>query len=379
MATRLIRILELRSVRGTGGGPEKTILLGAAQADATRFRVLVCYIRDQRDNTFSLGDRARALGVDYVEATERHSIDPGVFPQLRRIIRDHRIDLVHAHEYKTDLLALLLARRTGVVPLATAHGWTGQSGRERRLYYPADKWLLARYPRVVAVSTDIKEELVRAGAHPDRVTVILNSIDPDAFRRDPSRIAHVRSSLGFQPSDIVVGAVGRVERQKRFDLLLDAMVPILATRPTVQLAIVGDGTLLDAVRAHARALGIDDRCRFLGHRQDIADLHHAFDLFVQSSEYEGTPNAVLEAMAMETPLVVTDVGGTRELAEPDVHCLLVPSRDVAALRGAIEAALSDPAAARRRAVAARRRIETDLSFTQRTRRLESIYAEMVHA
>jgi glycosyltransferase involved in cell wall biosynthesis len=133
------------------------------------------------------------------------------------------------------------------------------------------------------------------------------------------------------------------------------------------------------VRAHARALGIDDRCRFLGHRQDIADLHHAFDLFVQSSEYEGTPNAVLEAMAMETPLVVTDVGGTRELAEPDVHCLLVPSRDVAALRGAIEAALSDPAAARRRAVAARRRIETDLSFTQRTRRLESIYAEMVHA
>ena len=275
MTSRVIRILELRSVRGTGGGPEKTILLGAAQADTTRFHVLVCYIRDQRDNTFSLGDRARALGVEYVEVTERHSIDPGVFPQLTRIIRDQRIDLVHAHEYKTDLLALLLAKRTGVVPLATAHGWTGQSGRERRIYYPADKWLLARYPRVIAVSTDIKDELVRAGAQPDRVTVILNSIDPAVFKRDPSRVEQIRSSLGFQPSDVVVGAVGRVERQKRFDLLLDAMVQTLAARPTVRVAIVGDGSLLAAVKAHAEALGIADRCRFLGQRQDIADLHHA--------------------------------------------------------------------------------------------------------
>jgi glycosyltransferase involved in cell wall biosynthesis len=114
-------------------------------------------------------------------------------------------------------------------------------------------------------------------------------------------------------------------------------------------------------------------CQFLGHRLDVADLHDAFDLCVQSSEYEGTPNAVLEALAMETPLVATDVGGTRELAFPDVHALIVPPRDTSALRSAMAAVLADPAAAERRATAGRARVEHDLSFAERTRRLENIY------
>lgn len=377
--SRVIRVLELRSVRGTGGGPEKTILFGAAQRDAARFDVLVCYIRDRRDTTFHLGERARALGVEYVEVDERHSIDPGIFPQLIRIIRQHKIDLVHAHEYKTDLVALLLAKMTGVIPLATAHGWTGQSSRELKVYYPADKWLLARYPRVVAVSTDIKEELVRHGAKADRITVILNSIDPALFKREPARTPGLRAALGLAPDHFVIGSVGRVERQKRFDLLLEALAPLMKARPLVRLVIVGDGSLLEEIKGIADRLAITPQCVFTGHRQDIADLHHTFDLFVQSSEYEGTPNAVLEAMALETPLVFTDVGGTRELAFHDVHGIMVPSRDVPALRAAIERAMADPAGMQARARAARTRIETDLSFTQRTRRLEQIYAEMTHA
>ena len=374
-----VRVLELRSVRGTGGGPEKTILFGAARADRTRVHVTVCYIRDERDEVFALGQRAKDLGLDYVEVTERHSLDPRVLAKVVRIVEQHRIGIVHAHEYKTDLLALLLARRTGVVPLATAHGWTGHSARERYLYYPADKWLLARYPRVVAVSTDIRNELVRHGARPDLVTVILNSIDPDAFVRDPSRRAPVRHGLGLDDEAIVVGAVGRAEPQKRFDLLLDAMVPLLAGTPRIRLVIVGAGSRLSSLEEHARGLGIADRCVFTGHRSDIADLHNAFDLFVQSSEYEGTPNAVLEAMAMTSPLVATDVGGTAELAVDGEHGLIVPPHDVPALTAAINRVLQDPEAAATRARAARRRVETDLSFATRTRRLEDIYVDLAHA
>ncbi|MCC7044041.1 MAG: glycosyltransferase [Acidobacteria bacterium] len=376
---RPVRVLELRSVRGTGGGPEKTILFGAARADASRVHVVVCYIRDRRDDVFSLGDRARALGIEYAEVLERHSVDPGVLPQLVRLVREHKIDLVHAHEYKTDLLALLLARRTGIVPLATAHGWTGQSARERYVYYPVDKWLLSRYPRVVAVSTDIRNDLVHHGARPERITVILNAIDPDAFRRETARRSPVRSALGLADADVVIGAVGRAEPQKRFDLLLEAMVPVFARHPAVRLVIAGDGSQLAGLKAQAATLGISDRCVFTGHRQDVADLHQAFDLFVQSSEYEGTPNAVLEAMAMETPLVATDVGGTGELAADGKHGWLVRAHDVPALTRAVEEALQDPAAARTRARAARQRVETELSFAIRTRRLEDIYVELVHA
>src|SRR5262245_16942282 len=119
-----IRILELRSVRGTGGGPEKTILLGALMSDPRQYHVTVCYLRDRRDDIFGVDHRAAQAGVDYVEVTEKHSFDPGVWPQLRRLIRERAIDIIHAHDYKTNLLALLLSRVTGAAALSTVHGWT---------------------------------------------------------------------------------------------------------------------------------------------------------------------------------------------------------------------------------------------------------------
>lgn len=375
----LINVLELRSIRGSGGGPEKTILHGAALANRARFNILVCYVRDERDREFTLDARARQLNVDYVEVIERHSFDPGVIGQLTALVRERGIHIVHAHDYKTDLAAYWIARRTGIIPLATAHGWTGQSGREQRLYYPADRFILRRYPRVIAVSSEIRQRLLDSGASPDRVSVILNGIDPSSHRREPERRGPVRAALGFAPTDYVIGAVGRVERQKRFDQLIEAVAPLMADRPRIHLAIAGSGSLLDSARAAAAERNISDRCHFLGHRTDVADLHHAFDLFVQSSEYEGTPNAVLEAMAMETPVVATRAGGTEELFEDGVHGILVPVRDPSALRDAILEAIDDPASASVRARAARDRIETELSFLTRTRRLETVYEELVHA
>jgi glycosyltransferase involved in cell wall biosynthesis len=211
LADSRLRILELRSVFGTGGGPEKTILLSAAHADRARFDVTVSYIRDQRDSVFRIHDRAHGLGVTYAEVTERHSFDPRIWRSLRQLVRDRRIDIVHAHDYKTNLLTLMLARAEGIIPLSTAHGWTGHSWREQRLYYPIDRRLLARFPLVLAVSSDIRSALLRAGARPDRVEVVLNSIDPDAFRRAREREPAARAALGLQPGDVVLGAVGRRE------------------------------------------------------------------------------------------------------------------------------------------------------------------------
>jgi glycosyltransferase involved in cell wall biosynthesis len=373
---RRLSILELRSVRGTGGGPEKTILFGAECADRTRFAVTVCYIRDDRDDVFGIDARAANLDIDYVEIRERHSFDVRIWPQLKQLVRDRRIDIVHGHDYKTNLLAYLISKRLGVHALATSHGWTGNTKRELWLYYPADKRLLARFKRVIAVSSDIKNDLVRAGARPERVEMMLNAIDPEAFRRNPADVSEVRRALDFKPGEFVIGAVGRLEAQKRFDLLIEAFAPLALEQPRLQLVIVGDGSCRNALETQAIACGIRSQCRFLGHRGDIGTVHHAFDLFVQSSEYEGTPNAVLEAMAMETPLVATDVGGTRDLARPGVEGVIVPAHSVSALRRAIEDVLADPTTARARAVAARRRIETDLSFETRTRRLEAIYDQL---
>lgn len=374
--TRPIRVLELRTVRGTGGGPEKTILLGTARTDARRFAVTVCYIRDARDTIFSIDEWARALGVDYAEVLERHSFDPSIWPRLRQLIRERAIDIVHAHDYKANLLAWLLAKREGVLALSTVHGWTGHSVRERWVYYPADKRVLARFPRLIAVSSDVKRELVQAGARPDHVVTVLNGIDPCAFHRDRTREGVIRMSLGIGEHAVVIGAVGRLEPQKRFDVLIDAFADLLKTMPEARLVIAGDGSLREDLAARVAARGIADRCHLLGHRTDVSDLHHAFDLFVQSSDYEGTPNAVLEAMALETPIVATSAGGTAEVARDGREALIVPAGDRGALLDAIRCALDDGQATRARTAAARRRVETDLSFDARMRAVEQVYVDL---
>jgi glycosyltransferase involved in cell wall biosynthesis len=373
---RPIRILELRSVRGTGGGPEKTILLGTARTDARRFDITVCYLRDRRDDVFSVDVRAATLPVNYIELVESHSFDVSIFSRLRKIVREREIDIVHAHEYKTDALAWLLSKVEPITPLSTVHGWTGHSARELRFYYPLDKWILGFFPRLIAVSSDIRDELVRWGADPRRIDTVLNGIDHDAFRRDPSRRQSARQALGLSDGDYVLGSVGRLEPQKRFDLLIDVFAALHREQPQLRLVIAGDGSLAGALRHQVDRLGLGDSCRLLGHRTDVIELHHAFDLFVQSSDYEGTPNAVLEAMALETPVVATSAGGSAEIVRHGVDGLIVPPGDARALADAIHAAIADPAAAAARVRAARHRVETDLSFDTRMRAVEAIYVEL---
>jgi len=370
------RILELRSVFGTGGGPEKTILLGTARTDRSRYEITVCYIRDARDPIFSIGGRAAPLGVDYVEVVERSSFDVGIIPKLRRLIRDRRIDIIHAHDPKTNVLTLLLAKLEGAIPLTTAHGYTGNSPRELRVYYPLDKRLMRYFPIAIAVSEDLRETAIAHGAKPERVRTITNGIDASLFRRDRSREAAIRAALGVRPDEVVIGSVGRAARQKRFDLLLRAFAEASKTRPGLRLLIAGDGEERAALERLAEELGVGRAC-LLGHRSDIADLHHAFDIFVQSSDYEGTPNAVLEAMAFETPVVATTAGGTAQLVEDGVHGLLLAPGDERALARRILEAVGDPEGRARRAAAARRRVEGDLSFDTRMRRVEAIYDELM--
>ena len=371
--SRPIRVLELRSVRGTGGGPEKTILLGAARADRRRFEVTVCYIRDRRDDVFGIDAKASRLGVDYVEVHERHSFDPAIWPGLRRLVRERGIDIVHAHEHKTDLIALLLARAENVIPIATAHGWSGNSFREG-VYYYFDRRLLPRYPIVIAVSEPIRQALLKQGAAPERVRRISNGIDHLEFQRKPAVRAKVRSALGIPGDTIVIGAVGRLEPVKRFDVLLEAAARL---QHRTLAMIVGDGSSRPQLAQRAAALGIADRLHLTGHRDDARDLHQALDVYVQSSDSEGVPNAVLEAMALETPVVATDVGGTRELIDDEVHGLLTPRRDPDALARAVTRTLAERSATVRRVAAARARIEGELSFETRMRAVELIYEELV--
>jgi len=371
-----LRILELRSVWGTGGGPEKTILLGTARTDRERYRITVCYLREEGDRLYRIDERARELGVDYVEVRERHPFDPRIWRSLKEIVRDRRIQVVHAHDYKTNALAWMLSKRLGVKIMSTAHGYTGES-RKERFYYAIDKRVLARFPRVIAVSEELRDELVRKGSRPERVTTILNAIDPDRFRYDPARRAACRAQFGIPEDAIALGSVGRVEVQKRFDIQVDLMRRLREEGRAVQLLVAGTGSRMPSLERRIEEAGLQGTCRLLGQVDDVPALHHALDLFVQSSDYEGTPNVVLEAMALEPPVVATAAGGTADLVRDGVDGRIVACGDRDGLLAAIREALDDPDARARWAASARRRVETDLSFGQRMASVERIYDELM--
>lgn len=374
---RPIRILELRSVWGTGGGPDKTILLGAAKADPAHAAVTVCYLRHTEDPAYGLHERACQLGVDYVEIRERHALDAAAWRALKQLVLARGINIVHSHDYKTNLLALLLARVTPAVAMSTAHNWSGASWKERLIYYPADKRLARFFRAIIAVSPEVRGELLRRGAPASRVTTMANGIDHEEYRRRPDREAEIRCALGLSRRDIVIGSVGRLGPEKRFDLLLSAFAEAAHAVPALRLVIAGEGDQRQALGRRAASLGISNSVALLGHRTDIVDLHHAFDLYVQSSDIEGSPNAVLEAMAMETPVIATDAGGTRELITHLVQGWIVPTGQPESLAQAIRTVVTDPASARARARQARLKVERELSFDVRTRRLEQLYADLV--
>jgi glycosyltransferase involved in cell wall biosynthesis len=148
---------------------------------------------------------------------------------------------------------------------------------------------------------------------------------------------------------------------------------VVAEHPRARLVVVGDGSLRTELTSLSQSLGVHDACRWLGHRDDLVELYQVFDVLVQSSETEGTPNAILEAMATETPIVATDVGGTTELARPGIDGLIVPNHDVAALKAAVDSVRLDRKGALARSTSARQRVEAELSFVARTRRLERLY------
>lgn len=374
-----IRVLELRSAHGAGGGPDKTILAGAAASDARDFAITVCYLRDRRDTAFTIGAAASAEGVDFVTVDERHSFDRAVWPALVRLVRDKRIDIVHAHDYKTDLLALALARSTGIMPMATVHNWCGRSLRERLLYYPADKRLMRFFPVVIAVSSPIQRELARLGVPPEHIRLLVNGVNAQAYRRDEGVAAQARADLGAGPGDVVIGAVGRLEAEKRFDLLIEATAALRERGRRVRLVILGEGSSRVQLETLARARRVVDACVLPGFCPHPARLSQGFDVFVQSSDDEGTSNSVLEAMALEVPIVATAVGGTGDLVSNGEHALLVPPRNIDALATAIERTLDDPDATQGRVRRARLRVEGPLSFAARNRALESIYVERMAA
>lgn len=375
-----IRLLELRNTYKWGGGPDKTILLSAERHDRSRVEVIVAYIRDIRDHEFRIAEKARAKGLTFYEIEERRKFDLRVLSALKEIIVKHDINLIHAHDYKTDLFAYLLRLwlRRRLTLLSTAHAWV-MVGAKGELYRRLDLLLMRRFDHLIAVSHATKNEMVEAGVSPELISVIHNAIDTAAWRPFPESQAF-RNELGISLSAPVVGYVGRIMPEKDLDTWVRAAARVGQQYPDAQFVLIGEGKddqTLQQLTDLASTLGLTGRVHFPGYRENLLPVYASFDVFFLSSRREGLPNSILEAMALGIPVVTTDVAGAKELVVDKKTGYVFPQGDVENLASAITSLLSNTFLKQQMGRAGRERVENEFSFSVRLRRIEDLYARVL--
>ena len=274
-----------------------------------------------------------------------------------RLLRRERCDVAVTLLFVSDVVGRLLAHVARVPRLVTSiqtHD-TNYTWWQRRLVRFTMRWA----DLVLLNSEHFREfAITEEGAPPDRLVVIHNSIRLEDYAHPIDRAA-VRAELGVQRNEVLLGSIGRLVRQKGFDVLLQAIA--LIPRVDIRLLIAGVGADEAQLRAQAVALGVQERVCFAGYRRDVPRLMKCFDLYTHASRFEGMPIVVLEAMAAGCPVVATAVDGTLELIEAGVHGWLVPPENPKILADAIQTALNEPQEMQRRARAAQQHVAEHFS------------------
>ena len=355
---------------GDVGGAERVVhTLATGQHRAGHRVAVAAVLGNGTDRQLFLAPLDRA-GVE----TMTLRISPRAYGRERAAIvelcRRLRPDVVHTHGYHVDVVDAGAARRAGVPTVTTVHGFTGGDFKNW-IYERLQRRAFRRFDAVVAVSRPLARDLERTGVPPARLHVVPNAWpahDPPPLGRNQAR-----EQLEVPEGRFHVGWVGRLTREKGLNVLLAAL-RLLEDVPLV-VSVVGDGRQRPQLQDEAARLGVGNRVRWLGTVAEAGRLFAAFDVFALSSRTEGTPIVLFEAMAAETPIVATAVGGVPDVVTPQ-EALLVAAEDPAALAQAIRSVFTNPAAAGERARRARARLASEFAPVPWLERYEAIYRSL---
>ena len=361
-----MRVLWL--IRGLGPGGAERLLLAQARAAGPDVRYEVAYQVAAKDHL--VGDLVDA-GVD----VHLLPTGPGWPLALRRLVADRGIEVVHAHAPAMAVGARLGLRLLPGGPrprlIYTEHNrW--------QAYRPSTRWANAATFAIDDRTISVSEEARRSVLAPlrGRVEALHHGIDRDELEARAGDRASTRAELGVGTDEVLLAHVANYRREKAHEVLIDAMAELASSRPEVRVVMVGQGQRWDEVARHLATRDLGDRIQMLGFREDVAAIVAASDALVLSSDHEGLPVAVMEALTLGVPVIATAVGGIPEAVDDGVEGLLVPPRDPVALAGAIERLAEDPELRARLGRAARRRSEAFDAATV-TRHIEGAYAALL--
>lgn len=368
MTGRPIRVLHLRDSPWVDG-PGRTIFDTATHLDPARIEYHVgAFIPVDRKDEHPLVKSLRAAGASVRQLTDRGGLDRELVAEIVALIDELEIDVLHTSEFRSNVMGLLARRQRPVKLVATVHGWIANDLRGR-IYRTIDKLLLRSFDAAIFVSAATRGLIPRWWLPERRAQVLHNGLVLEKYGREI--VSAPRRPL--DPANFTLLNVGRLSPEKGQDLLLQAIAPLAARYPGLNLKFAGTGPEEARLRTLAQTLGIGDRVHFLGYIHDMPALYADVDLLVQSSLTEGLPNVIVEAAYLRVPIVATSVGGTAEVIEHGDSGWLIEPGDVGAIRAGIEAFVGAPERFAEMAERASRRIVEGFSIAVRTQRLSEFY------
>lgn len=360
------------STSTTVGGAEKTLYSLATLLDPHRFDVAgVVSLKPLG----AYAEKLKAGGIKTSTLGLRGRPGFGSLDALCKVIKHERPDIVHAVMYQAIQLCRLAKRRVGGFKLIASPRVNYRTRSAFTLL--VDSVLKGQDDLLIAESKASRGYLIkRLGYKPAKVSVIYNGVDLAGWPASRLERQKKRLELRLGGDDVLIGAVGRLDGQKGFSFLIDAMAR-LKKGFKCRLVIIGEGPLRPQLEAQLRKHRLEGHVMLLGERSDVTSWLSAMEIFVLPSLWEGLPNSLLEAMALGLPCVASDVDGVPEVVKHDESGLLVPPSNASALSESLARLVVDPELRAKFGAAAKERIGRDFSLIGMMAAYENAYSQVL--
>lgn len=364
------KIKVLQAIRqGLVGGGESHVLSLVNALDKDQFEPIVLSFTDGPMIT-----RLQEMGIRHYVIPSLKPFDVSCWMQVKALIKEEEIDIVHAHGSRAASNLFLPAKMSGRPLLYTIHGWSfhdDQPFLQKQLRVWSEMLLTKGTKANISVSASNRETGVKH--FPGfRSTVINNGIDLDRFNPDVT-LTDVRKELNIPAHHTVVGYIARITAQKEPITMVHAFKKVLEQQKDITMLVVGEGDLQAEMVQTAATLGISEHIIFQPFRADVPELLQAIDIYCLPSLWEGLPIGLLEAMAMRKAVIVTAVDGSKEIVTDEVNGLVVPAKDPAQLADAISRLHTDKTLRHTLQHAAAATVNLHYCVQGMTRQVETLY------
>jgi len=296
-----------------------------------------------------------------------------IIRDLKNLIKKENIRVLHLHNPPANnwgIPASFLNR--GIISIRTEHNIFYKDRVMKG--YPFVNALLGLFnSRIICVSNQVKRtHLQKDWLNRKKYITIYNGIEGEAYKKDYD-LKSLRREFGINDGQPIVGKIASLSKQKAHTNYFECVKMVLKKIPDAVFLVVGDGNLRDELKSRCEQMGLNKKIVFTGNRKDIPAILNMLDVFVLSSDWEGFPMTILEAMAAARPCVVTDVGGNREAVIESLTGFLVPPKNPSALAERIIEVLLDPNLSHYMGQAGRERFEAEFTVRKMVAETEQIY------